>query len=276
MTITDVYHVGPRSLSLAWGNLLLRSLERGVKSMPATVSITDFGEDGNPIEISAIRSAVDDLIQSLRQAGDRVNSVDVSALVVFPFREWTRKGRPSHAEFAPYCVNRYGTRLRKLDPRNRSGTYFIRMMNFGGTRADGGAAAVDQIGEAIRIWKHYAAKGKRPRQAGMQFSCFDPCKDITLQPRQAFPCLHQVGLTWEGDSLALSAFYPTQYIVERAYGNYLGLCHLGIYIAEQLNMKLVRVNCFIGCAILNVNKTDNRLRPVIEAIKSESESELAE
>ena len=111
MAIADIVHVGPSNLSLAWGKLLSKRLDRGVGDIPATVSITAFEEDGTPTEDADIRFAVDALIQELRSDGKRVNSVDVSGLFVFPYREWIRKGCPSHSEFADYCVNRLGKRL---------------------------------------------------------------------------------------------------------------------------------------------------------------------
>jgi hypothetical protein len=46
--------------------------------------------------------------------------------------------------------------------------------------------------------------------------------------------------------LQLSAFYPTQYVVERALGNYLGLCQLGLFIASELNIPFAELTCFIA------------------------------
>jgi len=53
------------------------------------------------------------------------------------------------------------------------------------------------------------------------------------------------------------AFYPTQYIFDRGYGNYAGLCHLGSYIAHQTGLQFARLNCYIGEPHLgDVNKRD--------------------
>ncbi len=92
----------------------------------------------------------------------------------------------------------------------------------------------------------------------MQLSCFDPAKDHTGQPVRGFPCLQQVGLSHDGDKrIAVHAFYPTQYIFDRGYGNYLGLCHLGSYIAHQTGLQFARLNCYIGEPHLgDVNKRD--------------------
>src|SRR5205823_13372804 len=57
----------------------------------------------------------------------------------------------------------------------------------------------------------------------------------------------QVSFTYDDDNrLAVNAYYPTQYIFDRAYGNYLGLCHLGNFMARELGLIMVRLNCFIG------------------------------
>jgi hypothetical protein len=50
----------------------------------------------------------------------------------------------------------------------------------------------------------------------------------------------------EDGGLAVNAYYATQYIFDRGYGNYLGLCHLGYFMAHELGLELVRLNCFIG------------------------------
>ena len=40
--------------------------------------------------------------------------------------------------------------------------------------------------------------------------------------------------------MAISAFYPCQYVFDRGYGNYLGLSHLGKFIADALSPAKVR------------------------------------
>ena len=35
----------------------------------------------------------------------------------------------------------------------------------------------------------------------------------------------------------MTGFYATQYVVERAYGNYLGLCRLGEFMAHEMGLK---------------------------------------
>ena len=101
-------------------------------------------------------------------------------------------------------------------------------------------------------------KGKRPRQSALQLACFDPAKDHTGSALAGFPCLQQVSLTYkESGTLEINAYYPTQYMLERAYGNYLGLCQLGHFIAHQLGVRLTGFTCFVGNPeVGNVNKSE--------------------
>jgi hypothetical protein len=94
----------------------------------------------------------------------------------------------------------------------------------------------------------------------LQAACFDPLKDHTGQSVRGFPCLQQVSFAHDqNDGLAVNAYYPTQYVFDRGYGNYLGLCHLGHFMAHELGLQLLRVNCYIGRPELG-NATKSSLR----------------
>ena len=62
----------------------------------------------------------------------------------------------------------------------------------------------------------------------------------------------------------MNAFYATQYMVERAYGNYLGLCRLGRFMAHELDMRLTRMTCFTGIAECDTAK--KHLESIFEVI----------
>ena len=85
---------------------------------------------------------------------------------------------------------------------------------------------------------------------------------------QGFPCLQQVGFAKVGeDGLAVTGFYPMQYVFERAYGNYLGLCRLGKFMAAQMGLRMVRMTCVAGVAMLGENKMDlRRISSDVQAI----------
>ena len=65
----------------------------------------------------------------------------------------------------------------------------------------------------------------------------------------------------------VNAFYATQYAFERAYGNYLGLCRLGHFVAHELKLTLDRVTCFTGIMLRDKLSKDakTKLRAAIKA-----------
>lgn len=106
-----------------------------------------------------------------------------------------------------------------------------------------GVRVVNQLQFVIDLLK----RDRRPRESALQITCFDPAKDHTGQPVRGFPCLQQVSIAYDDDGrLAVNAFYPMQYIFDRAYGNYLGLCHLGEFLAHETQLRFSRLTCFIG------------------------------
>ena len=43
--------------------------------------------------------------------------------------------------------------------------------------------------------------------------------------------------------VTLNAIYAMQYLADRAYGNYVGLEHLGRFMAGEMGLELDEVNC---------------------------------
>ena len=246
------------NISEAWGRVFLDALHTTPRSRsPVVMSLAGFSGP-LPSEDMVIRQAVDAALCKCEK-----NTVAVSGMTIFPYGLWQHRGCPPWEKFHVLCVKRFFPRLKACDARNRFGTYFERMMHFTGQRA-GEVRSIDQLGFIINLLKN---PQRWPRESALQLSCFDPAKDHTGQTVRGFPCLQQVGLAHDGDKrIALHAFYPTQYIFDRAYGNYLGLCHLGSYIAHQTELQFVRLNCYIGTPHLGeVTKRDLAgLKKVVE------------
>ncbi|NJK52480.1 MAG: hypothetical protein HC936_05985 [Leptolyngbyaceae cyanobacterium SU_3_3] len=49
-------------------------------------------------------------------------------------------------------------------------------------------------------------------------------------------------------TLTVNAYYATQQILEKAYGNYLGICRLSSFMAHEMKLSLNQVNFFVGIA----------------------------
>lgn len=245
------------NLSYAWGHALIRAVNTSKRELcPLIVSVGPF-KSPLPEEDNQIRGALEKELKRQKK-----NPCDVSGMVIFPHRIWTRRGRPQYEKFSVFCTRKLFPRLKKLNRSNRHGTYFQRMMAYRGCKGEE-VVEVDQLGHMIDLLR----KNRRPRQSALQISCLDPVKDHTGQTRRGFPCLQQVSLSYDdAGGLAVTGYYPTEFIFDRAYGNYLGLCHLGDLIAHETGLTLRRMSCFIGrpeCG--SVSKKS--LKPLVELVR---------
>jgi len=237
-----------RCISSAWGKVFLRTFNLSRKQLRPIIIVVKGLSDQPPNENAVIRTALDENLKS-----NDMNSVRVSGLMIFPNDMWIRRKRPSCREFSDFCVDKYVPRLKALDSRNRYGTYFERMMRFSGER-NGKIYSINQLEFLIGLLK----RPRKSRHSALQITCFDPAKDHTGQAVRGFPCLQQVSVAQDEEGrLAINAYYPTQYIFDRGYGNYLGLCHLGQFLAHESNLEFVQLNCYVGQPSLgDVRKRD--------------------
>src|SRR5262249_43220952 len=52
----------------------------------------------------------------------------------------------------------------------------------------------------------------------------------------------------DGGGLSLTALYATQFVFDRGYGNYLGLCRLGSFMAGEMGLTFRQLTCVVSCA----------------------------
>ena len=241
--------VKERNLSVAWGRAFLEVYDAG-EIAPLVVVVTDL--DGQaPPETLAIRSALDDML-----ATDDNSPCHTTANTIFPIGMWNPEA--GREELFHRYLRMYPG-LRRLHSSNKYGLYFQRLIAFGCDKE--GRHGLNQLEHILSTW----TRGNRRRTA-LQASLFDPNADHTDQRLRGFPCLQQVafGPTKSG-GLAVTGFYATQYIVERAYGNYLGLCRLGQFMAHEMGLKLERMTCIATPAKRNGAKY--RLRSLVEQVR---------
>ena len=84
----------------------------------------------------------------------------------------------------------------------------------------------------------------------LQAATFDPGRDHVASAQLGFPCLQHVSFVPTAAGLVVNAFYATQQIFDKAYGNYLGLAQLGAFMAHEMGMPLARLNVMVGIAKL--------------------------
>lgn len=268
MSTARPFLITENNLSLAWGRAFLHLYDNSLTN-PSPLLISIEGFNGNkPSEDPNIRSQVD-----AQLADHRKYSVDVTAMTIFPYRTWLRKGCTHDQPFYDYVLKQLLPRLKARSSLNRRGTYFERMMSFQGAK-DGTVTTLNQLEFVVDLLARGVADHRRPRHSALQISCFDPTKDHTGASRQGFPCLQQVSLAYDSaNGLALTAYYPTQFLFDRAYGNYLGLCHLAEFIATATTLTVVRANFYVTHPQLGTDEdgasiTKQALEPLATSVRA--------
>jgi hypothetical protein len=103
----------------------------------------------------------------------------------------------------------------------------------------------------------------------LQASLFDPERDHVANAQLGFPCLQHVTFVPQNDGSVVNSFYATQQLFDKAYGNWLGLCDLGRFMAGEMGLRLARLNCFVGVEKLQrITKSAASLQPVITAARA--------
>ncbi len=241
-------------LSRAWAETLVHVLDHaGTAISPLVVSISGFTEDGEHDEDDAVRTALDDC---LRAKGKW--DIETVAWTIFPRSIWRLAGQDRHRLYDLYIKSFPAWQAR--NPRaNRRGLYFERLVHYGRGPMNGN--------QLERILSEYEAR-PNIRRTALQASIFDPKRDHVRDAQLGFPCLQQVHFVPENGGLAIHAFYATQQLFDKAYGNWLGLCHLGQFMAHEMGLRLVRLHCYVGTEKLErVTKRDHILQPVIRAAR---------
>lgn len=129
------------------------------------------------------------------------------------------------------------------------GTYFERMIRYA---PDGNInQAVDQLATIID-----AINGRRSNY-GAAYAIVIPYPQKDSKRKMGAPCLNYLTVQVEtvhgrGKRVNLLAVYRNHDFLERAYGNYLGLCKLLEYIAAETNSEIGSLTCISSHAyVLN-------------------------
>lgn len=242
-------------LSRPWSRLLVHVLDHAGKEVsPLTLSLSGFGPNGEIAEDARLRTALDTALAETKHW-----DVETVAFTIFPLRYWKLAGGDRAKLFTIY--RDAFPRIRAMNPRaNGRGLYFERMMMYGRGPCDGNQLEF--------ILSQYNGRDG-VRRSMLLAGVFDPGRDHVPDAQLGFPCLQQVSFVPTQAGLVVNAFYATQQIYDKAYGNYLGLVHLGAFMAHEMNLTLARVNVTVGVAKLErVGKFDQRLAPLVDIARA--------
>lgn len=232
------------NISYAWARAVRTALARKGEVSPLIISVAGDFNAGRPPNDQKVEEKLDVLLKN--EGGLSINRV---ANTLFPQSLWN----PLQPRARLY--ERYLQLWPKIKRSNPNGHYFRRLVSYGD------AAVFDGNQLEFAISTYSSRKGVR--RSMLQAAIFDPRVDHTKAAQRGFPCLQQVSFAVQQDkTIAINGFYAFQYIGKRAYGNYLGLCRLGHFVAHELNTTLSRMTCYSGIAQCDIGAT--KLRKVID------------
>jgi len=239
------------NLTHAWGKAIsLFSKIAGTEIQPLFLTVK-MDENGTPTENSGLRKTIDTILDERGKY-----SCQTVANTIFPKSLWNPK-KPRQMLFDRF--NKIYPTIKKSDAGNKKGRYFDRLINY--YDKEHGGNPVNQLEYIITT----RMINKNPRRSAYQASIINPYTDHTNQHVSGFPCLQQVSFVPnpKKGTLSVLGYYPYQYIFDRAYGNYLGLCWLGQFMAHEMGLKLAEMTCVAGIAELGqINKTDTGLTKI--------------
>lgn len=218
------------------------------------------------VEVPDLRDAVDDIL-----AAAELDPVDTVANTIFP------------AAMARNCAtsDALGERYRRAYPRikkfpgNEKGTYFGRLVAYPYSQ-DQHCDQLAQLLEKFRTERRTPGPmsaryevsiesaeqdlpeggpgdqepGSAPCVAAHSASIVVPAKNTA---RMGFPCMSLCSFQLDGSYLHMVAHYRSQYMIQRAYGNYVGLGHLLAYVAENVGLMAGELMVVAGYAQIDSN-----------------------
>lgn len=225
-------------LSKAWLEALKTVVGQG-EIAPLVVTFPAEQNDGKR-DTAEVRSALDEMLGSNKKIG-----CGTVSNTIFPGSLWN-PNEPSSRLYSAYIQI---LPVLWKDSRNRRGLYFERLIDYGNNKNPG--SGVNQLALVIENWH-----AGRHRRSGLQASIFDASNDHLKTPYLGFPCLHQIAFTPlnAGKGLGITGYYGHEYIVDKAYGNYLGLAKLGEFMAREMGLNLEQISVVASVASLGSTK----------------------
>lgn len=237
------------SVSEAW----LLSLERTaeVPDGQAVHVVSTVTEPG--LEIGSVRHVLDDALESAgaQPVGTVAETIFPASLYPDPGVDWSPELQPAERESldraAESLYDAYSDMLpllRTVNANNR-GTYFSRMITWPGKEPGG----VNQLAARIERLRAEHTAGRQTHNALDIDAAADALGDAedlrgiqvyaaTDRRTRSFPCLTHVDLTLHRGRLHATAVYRHQYLIDKAYGNMLGLSWLLQFLCQQTGYEL--------------------------------------
>lgn len=240
-------YVSAENLSEAWAKTLLAvATIPGRKAFHTVTRISDL-----TVEDARVRGVADHLLASAD-----LPAVNTVANTIFPAGLAAQEPNPAalgdrYMKLLP--------RLRELDHENSKGTYFQRLVAYPGPSG----SQINQVEELVRrIRVELDTRG--PKSARYEVGVDGPSTaSPILEPERdrssmGFPCLSLLSFQLENRTrVSAVAHYRSQYMMQRGYGNYLGIARLIQYIATAAGIQVGQLTVVAGHACADhITRTD--------------------
>lgn len=231
------------NVSHAWGRAFLRLLDKGVTRLNPLILQINVGDTGNAWEDKRFREPLNQLL-------GEIDAVPIEGTIntIIPHNLYNPKlGREKFYQNFLKGWPRLA-RCRK----NQHGNYFLRLLSYpdldySSTWRKSAKSASPQL--------EYLIDGlQKPglRNSALQAMLYYPPVDSNGSALLGFPCLQSIHLTkcHDDSTFTLTAIYPSQHLVTRGYGNYIGLILLGKFLEQESGVRLSKFICLSSQATL--------------------------
>lgn len=248
MTIYDDHYAVADSISEGWlAAIRMVATTRTFKAVHVVIRILDPLREDNEIRAAA-QQLIDE--HNARPSRREKPHIDTTRNTIFPARWAERTDGPE--ELVAYYRERYTASGLRGFPANVGGTYFGRIVAF--PRLGDGAPA-DQLTDTIDKLSAEQSGGSN-KSSRYEINIYNEQKD---RSPMGFPCLAHLSVHMDAGSLHMQAVYRNEYLVGRAYGNYLGLGQLQAYMAEHAGLEVGELMMTLGHVELDATKTSVRM-----------------
>jgi hypothetical protein len=268
LTVTGTGVVEADTLSDGWLETL-----RMVRLQPDHSMFHTFTTIWRPlIEINEVRAACNQLLSDLG-----LQSVKTVANTIFPSSYATID--TSVSTLSERYLRSYPM-IRKLQP-HRGDTYFGRLVSYPLT-----TSPTNQLERLIANLRS-ELRSSTPKKTRYELLFESPSEQTTgeLATQSAivravtdnqimgFPCLSMCSLQLDQGHMHLLAHYRHEYLVERGYGNYLGLARLLEFVSRQISVPPGRLTVVTGRA--EADKALRKTDALFAAVDAQSRTEIA-
>jgi hypothetical protein len=228
ITVGERY-VEASTLSEGWlGTAALLREAPGMKAVHLMVRIADPST-----EIDEIRAAAAALIE----AEGKKAPIETVRTTIFPTR-WAER-HPTPEDLALHYRENYAE-LRGF-AQNQHGTYFGRIVAYPRDAEEKDLA--DQLNETVQKLIEEQVNGTN-KSSRFEINVYSERHDG--RRAMGFPCLAHLSVHMHEGALHMQAIYRNEFIVQRGYGNFLGVAELQAFIAKSAGLDVGELLVTIG------------------------------